>query len=71
MDGEDHDLLVRIDERMGTVMAWQAEHMEKCHTVHKDHERRIRGVESWKYKEAGAVSLLSVLWPWLKDKLFP
>mgnify|MGYP001563709417 FL=1 len=66
---DDHELLVRIDERMDTVIKWQTEHMAKCHIVHADHEGRLRGVESWKYKEAGALGVLTVLanwvWNWL------
>lgn len=57
----DHDLLVRIDERMDTVLDWQQEHMQKCHAVHDKHEGRLEKLEEWKWKEAGALSLLVVL----------
>ena len=61
MDASDHDLLVRIDERMDTVLAWQQEHMTKCHATHEKHDGRITKLEEWKWKEAGALVVLMVV----------
>ena len=58
MDESDHDLLVRIDERMDTVLAWQQAHMTKCHQTH---EGRLNKLEEWKYREAGALAVLVFL----------
>lgn len=57
----DHDLLMRIDERMGAVLSWQQEHMAKCHKVHDAHNARIGKLEEWTWKAAGALSLLVTL----------
>ena len=54
---DDHDLLIRMDEKMDTVLQWQEEHT----VVHTDSENRLRSVEGWKYKEAGALGVLTVL----------
>ena len=70
-DMNDHDLLVRIDERVEQTRNWQEEHMAKCHSVHDKHDTRLRHLEEWKWKEAGAIGLLVFGWTWLKEKLFP
>ena len=54
----DHDILVRLDQKMDSVMLWQQEHRDACHTVHADHEERLRGLERWKWKEAGVLSIV-------------
>ena len=57
----DHDLLIRIDEKMDAVLAWQTEHLQRCHETHKDHAGRLAKLEEWKWKEAGVVAFLVVL----------
>lgn len=54
----DHDLLLRIDERMTTVLNWQDEHMARCHTKHDEQDKEIQGLKEWKYREAGALAVL-------------
>ena len=75
MDASDHDLLIRIDEKMDAVQSWQQEHMTKCHTVHDKHDTRITKLEEWKYREAGALALLvfvvQAFGTWIKEKLLP
>ena len=57
----DHDLLLRIDERMAESRRWQEEHMERCHLAHEAHDNKIRSLEEWKWKEAGGVSVVMLL----------
>ena len=57
MQESERDLLIRMDEKMDAVLQWQEEHR----TGHIDQEKRLRGVEAWKYKEAGALGVLTVL----------
>lgn len=54
----ERDLLIRLDEKMDMVLAWQTEHMVKCHVTHEKHDGRLTRLEEWKYKEAGALALL-------------
>ena len=54
----DHDLLIRMDEKMDAVLAWQTEHMARCHEVHKENGKQLAKLEEWKYKEAGALAVL-------------
>ena len=70
-EGSDHDILIRLDEKMDAVRDWQTEHMTKCHTVHDKHDARLRTLEEWKWKEAGVLGVLVFLWSWLKDKWLP
>ena len=61
MEANDHDLLIRMDEKMDAVLAWQTEHMAKCHATHEKHEGRLTKLEEWKYREAGALAVLVFL----------
>ena len=55
---DDHDILIRLDEKMDAVLAWEQEHMAKCHSVHDKHDVRITKLEEWRWKEVGALALL-------------
>ena len=57
MQESERDLLIRMDEKMDAVLQWQEKHI----VVHTDSETRLRSVEGWKYKEAGALGVLTVL----------
>ena len=67
MDADDHTILIRLDEKMDAVLRWQLEHRENCHVTHTDHEGRLRGLERWKWKEAGALGMLVLAANWLWD----
>ena len=60
MDG-DHYLLIRMDEKMDSVLKWQKEHQEMCHADHTRYEADLGELKAWKYKETGALILLGVL----------
>ena len=62
MEESERDLLIRMDEKMDAVLLWQTEHLQRCHETHKDHERRLRGMEEWKWKEAGVIAMCVFLW---------
>ena len=62
----DHELLIRIDERMEQVLSWQDEHMKRCHTTHERHDREIKELQEWKWKETGALGLLVFLVEYVK-----
>ena len=46
----DHDLLVRLDEKMDTALARLSEH-----------EHDIRAIKEWKYREAGGLTVFVFL----------
>ena len=66
---DDHDLLIRIDEKMDACLTWQKEHKEACHTAHMGYEKDLAELKAWKYKEAGGLMvitlLLNVMGKWL------
>ena len=54
----DHDLLIRLDQKMDTGMGWQTEHMARCPQKHETQDRDIQSLKEWKYREAGALAVL-------------
>lgn len=53
----DHDLLVRIDERTASVL----ERLKAGDEHFKEHSHRIRALELWRSGTAGAMALLGAL----------
>lgn len=58
MATSDHDLLVRIDERLENLSPWVA-----------NIEKRVKALEAWRNVAVGASFILSGLWAALKIKL--
>ena len=58
---EDHDLLIRIDEKMDSVIQWQEVHMAQCHQDHTRYEKDLSELKEWKWKVAGALCVLVFL----------
>mgnify|MGYP001599759955 FL=1 len=54
----DHDVLIRLDVKMDSVLHWQEEHMARSHEVHKQQQRDLDNLKEWKYREAGALAVL-------------
>lgn len=46
----DHDILIRLDEKMDTVVEWQREYAP-----------RIAALEAWRWKWVGAMGVLVLL----------
>ena len=42
----DHDLLIRLDEKVGTLI-------QKVDGLTDDHEKRIKALENWRWYAAG------------------
>lgn len=63
----DHDRLIRMDEKMDQVLRWQDDHVKRCHATHQDHEDRLRGLETWKWKETGALAVFVFAADWLRE----
>lgn len=55
---DDHDLLVRIDERLGTTVTRFDEHLTQSERVHGKQDARIATLEQWKWRWAGAIGIL-------------
>lgn len=51
---QDHDLLIRLDEKVGTLI-------EKVGTLTDDHEKRLRAIEKWVWKAIGALAISNIL----------
>lgn len=55
---DDHDLLIRIDERMENIEKKVDEIRTNCTARTTKMTRDIEGLRSWKNKMAGAIALL-------------
>ena len=61
---DDHDLLIRIDERVHKSddrMKRIEKTLEKGEVRFKDHDDEIREIRTWKNKVTGALTLIGVL----------
>jgi hypothetical protein len=57
----DHDLLTRLDIKVGEILS----RMTSQEARFEDHEKRIRDLESAKWRITGIAAVLSVLMPFL------
>lgn len=55
-DESDHDILIRLDERVGRLMTWAGEHDKK-------HETQGRGI--WGAISAAVIALFATFIGWL------
>ena len=58
---DDHERLIRIDEKMDTVLLWEREHTEHCHTMHRQYEQDIKELQVWRWKWAGITAAVVFL----------
>ena len=56
----DHDLLIRIDERLESFVNDIEEIKNEVKDVSDTHEKRISKLENWRSYTAGAVGLISL-----------
>lgn len=61
----DHDLLTRLDIKVGEILS----RMVSQEARFEDHEKRIRELESAKWRITGIAAVLSVLMPFLISAL--
>ena len=54
---DDHDLLIRVDAKMDTLVQRLEEHIIQSGETHSDFRSRVNALEQWKWKWAGAISL--------------
>jgi hypothetical protein len=67
---DDHDLLVRIDERTKTLSSDFLDFKNKLIPQFTDYENRIRSLEKAKWTWAGAVTALGSLGGWFLNSFF-
>ena len=57
----DHDLLVRLDEKFDALTTRMEEHCASSQRIHDRQCARLDILEAWKWKWVGAVTVLVVL----------
>ena len=62
MELSDHDLLLRLDEKMDALLEWRMEHAKK----HSEYDADIKKLQEWRWREAGALSVLVFVIDWVK-----
>jgi hypothetical protein len=58
---EDHDLLIRIDERLLKLCNTLEEHVNRTNKQFEELNKRVKKVEEWKTYASGAIAIIGII----------
>ena len=65
----DHDILIRMDEKMTGIRDRFIEHVQAEEVRHVRHETRLTALEQWRWKWVGAIAVLMFLFNLFSDRV--